>query len=116
MPLEGGRVRAGLCALGAERRPAAIQPGFGKGPWPCLFVGVPLCARSWLAPTARRQRQGLMAVMSHPQGGRRVLISLWSRPGCAEHDVYAGGRWHRAAGNCWALLHRREAACPGALC
>uniref|UniRef100_A0A8C6DXP9 ADAM cysteine-rich domain-containing protein n=1 Tax=Moschus moschiferus TaxID=68415 RepID=A0A8C6DXP9_MOSMO len=33
------------------------------------------------------------------QGDRRVLIGL-SRPGCAEHDVYAGGRWHRAVGNC----------------
>lgn len=109
-----------------------LQPfsqALGKGPWSCLFLGVPLwilgdwaagspplCARSWLAPTARRQRQGLTAVVSHPQGGRRVLISLWSRPGCAEHNVYAGGRWHRAAGNCWALLRRREAACPGALC
>lgn len=38
LPLEGGRVRAGLCALGAERRPAAIQPGFGERP-----LALPLC-------------------------------------------------------------------------
>ena len=128
MPLEGGRVRAGLCTLGAEQRPAAIQPGFRERP-----LALPLCEEPFLgswrlgsrftasAPgaglhDARRQRQGLTAVVSRPQGDRRVLVGLWSRPGRAEHDLYAGGRWHGAIGNCWALLCRREATCPGALC
>ena len=57
-----------------------------------------------------------MAVVSCPQGNRRVLVGLWCRPGRAEHDMCAGGRRHRAVGSCWALLRRREAACPGALC
>lgn len=111
-----------------SRGPQPFSQASGKGPWPYLFVrnpswalgdwgaGSPPLHQELACTTARRQRQGLTAVMSRPQGDRRVLVGLWSRSGRAEHDVYAGGRWHGAVGNCWALLCRREATCPGALC
>lgn len=42
--------------------------------------------------------------------------SLWSRPGITECDVCARGSWPGDTGHGWTLLHRREAACPQALC
>lgn len=90
----------------------------GKGPWLLPFSGDPPLG-SWIwgsrftASLPQEQRQGLMAVLCRPQGDAGcVLVGLWNRSGRAEHDVCAGGRWHGGASNCWALLRRREAACP----
>lgn len=48
----------------------------------------------------------MMAVLRRPQVGgvQRVLIVLWGRTGCTEHDMRAGGRWPGDASDCWALL------------
>ena len=101
LPLEGGRVRAGLCALGAERRPAAIQAGFGERP-----LALPLCG----GPSLRQE----LACPDRPKAeagpdGRHVPSS--GRQTCAHQPVeqtrLCGTRrvcWGQMAQGCRQLL------------